>query len=47
MVTQGSYTSMVCEKHAGLLLARWLNPAGTKYGKLAITVRPYGDWSER
>lgn len=47
MVTQGSMTAMVCEKHAGLLLQRWLNPAGTKHGKLAVTVRPYGDWSER
>ena len=46
MLTQGSWTALVCEKHAGLLLGRWLNLTSAKHdGKIAVTVRPHGDWS--
>lgn len=42
-LTQGSWTSWVCDKHAGAVLSRRLDPTGTKWGRLPMMVRPVVD----
>lgn len=44
-LTQGSWTSWVCDKHAGVVLSRRLDPAGTRWGRLPMMVRPVVDGS--
>lgn len=35
--------SYVCDKHAGVLLSRRLDPTGTRWGRLPMMVRPVVD----